>query len=168
LTALSGFGDRPRLSSGPQVRFGSYFVDFRAAELYKAGHRLRLQEQPFKVLTMLLERPGEIVTREELREQLWPADTFVDFNHGLNSAVARLREALYDSAEKPKYIDTVARRGYRFIGTVEKVALPTLRRRLGCLRRHPVRGRSPNRGRFQKSGPRENRGLGPRQSPQRL
>jgi DNA-binding winged helix-turn-helix (wHTH) protein len=97
-------------------------VDFRAAELYKAGHWLRLQEQPFKVLTMLLERPGEIVTREELREQLWPADTFVDFDHGLNSAMARLREALYGSAEQPKYIDTVARRGYRFIGTVEKVA----------------------------------------------
>jgi len=101
-------------------------VDFRAAELYKAGHRLRLQEQPFKILTMLLARPGEIVTREELREQLWSADTFVDFDHGLNSAVARLREALYDSAEKPKYIDTVARRGYRFIGTVEKVTFPAV------------------------------------------
>jgi TolB-like protein/DNA-binding winged helix-turn-helix (wHTH) protein len=108
------------------VRFGSFFVDFRAAELYKAGHRLRLQEQPFKILTMLLARPGEIVTREELREQLWSADTFVDFDHGLNSAVARLREALYDSAEKPKYIDTVARRGYRFIGTVEKVTFPVV------------------------------------------
>ncbi|HXO60259.1 MAG TPA: winged helix-turn-helix domain-containing protein [Candidatus Acidoferrales bacterium] len=106
-------------------------MDFRAAELYKAGHRLRLQEQPFKVLTMLLERPGEIVTREELREQLWPADTFVDFDHGLNSAVARLREALYDSAEKPKYIDTVARRGYRFIGTVEKVASADVASQIG-------------------------------------
>ncbi len=106
------------------VRFADFEVDLRAGELRKDGRKLRLQEQPFQILTMLLERPGDVVTREELREKLWPSDTFVDFDHGLNNAVNRLREALCDSAESPRYIETLPRRGYRFIAAVEVVALP--------------------------------------------
>lgn len=108
----------------PFVRFAQFEVRFRAGELRKDGRRIRLQEQPFQVLTMLLERPGDMVTRAELQQKLWPADTFVDFDHGLNSAVARLREALNDSAERPRYIETVARRGYRFIGQLEPIGSP--------------------------------------------
>lgn len=108
--------------TSPQLaRFALFEVDFRAGELRKEGRRIRLQEQPLQVLRMLLERPDELVTREELQQKLWPADTFVDFDHGLNSAVARLREALNDSAERPKYIETMARRGYRFIGKLEEI-----------------------------------------------
>ncbi len=106
------------------VRFASFAVDLRAGELTKEGRRIRLQEQPLQVLAMLLERPNEVITREELQLKLWPADTFVDFDHGLNSAVARLREALNDSAERPRYIETVARRGYRFIGKLEDAVPP--------------------------------------------
>ena len=97
------------------VRFGTFEVDLRAGELRRHGLRIRLQEQPFQVLTALLERPGEIVTREELRKKLWPADTFVDFDHGLNKAINKIREALSDSAENPRFVETVARRGYRFL-----------------------------------------------------
>jgi Tol biopolymer transport system component/DNA-binding winged helix-turn-helix (wHTH) protein len=100
------------------VCFGNFEVDLQAGELRKEGRRIRLQEQPFRILALLLRAPGQPVTREQLRQNLWPADTFVDFDHGLNSAVARLREALADSAEKPRYIETVAKRGYRFIGVV--------------------------------------------------
>jgi Tol biopolymer transport system component/DNA-binding winged helix-turn-helix (wHTH) protein len=103
----------------PSVRFAQFELDSRAGELRKDSHRIKLQEQPLQILAMLLEHPGEVVTREELHQKLWPADTFVDFDHGLNSAVARLREALNDSAQRPKYIETVARRGYRFIGELE-------------------------------------------------
>src|ERR1700756_3699991 len=114
-------GDRmpPPDSLRPSVRFAHFEVDFRAGELRKHGRRIRLQDQPLRVLAMLVERPGEVVTRDELRLQLWPADTFVDFDHGLNSAVARLRESLNDSAEQPRYVETVPRRGYRFIGAIE-------------------------------------------------
>lgn len=98
-----------------EVRFDAFEVDLRAGELRRQGRRLKLQEQPFRVLYLLLQRAGAVVTREELRQQLWPANTFVDFDHGLNSAVARLREALHDSADKPRFIETVAKRGYRFI-----------------------------------------------------
>jgi len=98
------------------LRFGAFDVDLDAGELRKQGLRLRLQEQPFQVLTALLERPGEVVTREELVRRLWPDGTFVDFDRGLNAAVTRLRQALSDSADAPKYVETVARRGYRFIG----------------------------------------------------
>src|SRR5215831_18370212 len=94
-----------------KVRFDIFEVDLRAAELLKEGRKVKLQEQPFRVLSLLLQRAGEVVTRDELRQELWPADTFVDFDHGLNSAVARLREALRDSAEKPRFIETVAKRG---------------------------------------------------------
>ncbi len=101
----------------PQVlRFGVFEVDARAGELRKGGVKLKLQEQPFQLLCMLVEHTGEVVTREELRARLWPADTFVDFDHGLNAAVKRLRDTLGDSAENPVFIETLARRGYRFIG----------------------------------------------------
>jgi DNA-binding winged helix-turn-helix (wHTH) protein/predicted Zn-dependent protease len=107
-----------------RTRFGAFEVDLNSGELYKLGIRLKLQEQPFQVLALLLERPGEVVTREELRQRLWPADTFVDFDTGLNSAIKKLRDALADSAEKPRYIETLPRRGYRFIAPVENGDLP--------------------------------------------
>jgi len=98
------------------IRFGTYEADVRSGELRKHGIRLRLQEQPFQVLCLLLERPGELVTREELRQRLWPADTFVDFDHGLNTAMNKLRDVLGDSAANPKFVETLAKRGYRFVG----------------------------------------------------
>jgi cholera toxin transcriptional activator len=102
------------------ARFGLFEVDLVSGELRKDGTRIRLQEQPFRVLAMLLERPGEMVTREEMRSQLWPEDTFVDFDHGLNTAVNKLREALGDAAANPRFVQTVARRGYRFIAPVQQ------------------------------------------------
>jgi DNA-binding winged helix-turn-helix (wHTH) protein len=101
------------------VRFSTFAVNLHTGELRKLRQKVKLQEQPFQVLAALLERPGELVTREELRNKLWPADTFVDFDHSLNAAVKRLREALGDSAETPTFIETLARRGYRFIGNIE-------------------------------------------------
>src|SRR5215467_6689072 len=101
-----------------RVHFGVFEVDLRAGELRKYGVRLRLQEQPFQVLAMLLERPGETVTREALRNRLWTAETFVDFDHGVNKAINRIRDALGDSATSPRFVETVARRGYRFIADV--------------------------------------------------
>jgi cholera toxin transcriptional activator len=105
--------------SGRVVRFGVFELDLAAGELRKSGARLRLQEQPFQVLALLLQRAGDVVTREELRQKLWPADTFVDFDHSLNTAVNKLREALGDSASSPRYIETLARRGYRFIAPLQ-------------------------------------------------
>lgn len=102
--------------------FGNFEADLDARELRKNGRRLRLQEQPFAVLVTLLERPGEVITREELRQRLWPADTFVDFDHSLNTAVNKLREVLGDSASSPRFIETLARRGYRFVGGVDSRA----------------------------------------------
>src|SRR5882724_1297828 len=108
------------LSELPRVlRFGLFEVDLRAHELRRSGVKLKLQEQPFEVLSLLLERPGEVVTREELRDRLWPADTFVDFDHSVNAAIKRLRDALGDSADNPHFVETLARRGYRFIAPVE-------------------------------------------------
>jgi DNA-binding winged helix-turn-helix (wHTH) protein len=101
------------------LRFGVFELDLRTGELRKHGLRVRLQEQPFQVLAMLLEHPGDVVTREELQKKLWPADTFVDFDHGLNKAINKLREALGDSAESPRFVETVARRGYRFLAEVK-------------------------------------------------
>jgi DNA-binding winged helix-turn-helix (wHTH) protein len=95
-------------------------VDLTEGALRKSGRKLRLQDQPFRLLVMLLEQPGETVTRERLKEALWSADTFVDFDHSLNAAVAKLRQALDDSADNPRFIATVARRGYRFIAPVEQ------------------------------------------------
>ena len=103
-----------------QIRFGPFRADLRTRELWKEGIRLKLAGQPFQVLEILLNNPGELVTRDELKERMWPGDTFVDFSHGLNAAVNKLREALSDSADDPKYIETLPRRGYRFIGQVEK------------------------------------------------
>ena len=100
------------------IRFSAYEVDFRKGEVRKHGFRIRLQDQPFHILQILLEHPGELVSREELQRQVWPADTFVDFEKGLNNAVKKLRDALGDSAEQPRFIETQARRGYRFVGSV--------------------------------------------------
>src|SRR5215469_13884294 len=100
------------------LSFGVFEVDLRAGELRKQGKRIKLQEQPLLVLKVLLERPGEIVTRDELRSQIWSADTFVDFDNSLNTAINKLREALGDSAERPRFIETVPRRGYRFLAPV--------------------------------------------------
>ena len=104
-------------NSGRIARFGVFELDLAAGELRKNGAKLRLQEQPFQVLALLLERAGDVVTRDELRQKLWPSDTFVDFDHSLNTAVNKLRETLGDSASSPRYIETLARRGYRFIPT---------------------------------------------------
>jgi len=101
------------------VRFGVFEIDLERRELRRSGLRVRLQDQPFQLLVALLERPGEIVTREHLRNKLWPADTFVDFDHSLNAAVKRLRDSLGDTADTPRLVETVARRGYRFVGSVE-------------------------------------------------
>src|SRR5262249_14721218 len=100
------------------LRFGTFEVDVRAGELRKQGKRIKLQEQPFHVLTVLLQRPGEVVTREELRNQNWPPDIFVDFDNSLNTAINKLREALGDSADNPRFIETLPRRGYRFLAPV--------------------------------------------------
>jgi TolB-like protein/DNA-binding winged helix-turn-helix (wHTH) protein/Flp pilus assembly protein TadD len=104
----------------PSLRFSfdEFEVDLRSGELWERGNRLRLQDQPFQVLRALLERRGEIVTRDELKQTLWPADTFVDFDDGLNTAVSKIRDVLGDSAEKPRYIETIPRRGYRFMGSL--------------------------------------------------
>ena len=104
-----------------RLRFGVFELDLRAGELRKHGLRVRLQEQPIQLLAMLLEHPGEVVTREELQKKLWPADTFVDFNHGLNKAISKIRESLSDPAESPRFVETVARRGYRFLAEVKVV-----------------------------------------------
>ena len=117
-------GPQPRI-----IRFATFEVDLQTRELRKSGLKLKLQGQPFEVLVMLLERPGELVGREQLRERLWPTDTFVDFDHGVNTAINRLREALGDSADNPRFIETLPRRGYRFIAPVElspRAAQPAL------------------------------------------
>jgi cholera toxin transcriptional activator len=101
------------------ARFGLFELDLSAGELRKSGVKLRLQGQPFQVLALLLERAGEVVTREELQQKLWPSDTFVDFDHSLNTAINKVREALSDSASSPRYVETLARRGYRFIAPVQ-------------------------------------------------
>jgi TolB-like protein/DNA-binding winged helix-turn-helix (wHTH) protein/Tfp pilus assembly protein PilF len=111
----------PEPSAPVRLRFGVFEADLRAGELLKHGVRVRLQEQPFQVLLMLLERPGETVTREELRNRLWRAGTFVDFDHGVNKAINRIRDVLGDSATSPRFVETVARRGYRFIADVAVV-----------------------------------------------
>lgn len=104
-----------------KVRFAAFEVDFRSCELFKHGIRIKVQDQPFQILTILLERPGELISREELRKRLWSGDTFVDFDAGLNAAIRRLRDALNDSADAPRYIETLPRHGYRFIAPIEIV-----------------------------------------------
>ena len=100
------------------VRFDVYALDLRAGELFKTGRKIKFQEQPFRILAMLLEHPGQLVTREELRQKLWPQDTFVDFDHSLNTAIKKLRRALGDDAGHPRFVETLPRRGYRFVGSV--------------------------------------------------
>ena len=109
-------------SSRRVLKFGVFEADLAAGELRKNGAKLRLQDQPFHVLALLLENPGQVVSREELRRKLWPADTFVDFDNGLNTAINKIREALGDSAENPKFVETLPRRGYRFLQTLEQKA----------------------------------------------
>src|ERR1035441_1788527 len=99
---------------GRRVRVGLFEVDLSSGEVHKSGRRVPLQEQPFRVLAMLLERPGEIITREELQASLWPADTFVSFDEGINTAIRKLRVVFGDSADNPRFIETIPRRGYRF------------------------------------------------------
>src|SRR5215469_14955752 len=115
---LHGPMAKPLRNSGC-LRFAEFTVDLLARELRKNGSRVRLQDQPFQVLALLMQRAGEVVTREELRQHLWPADTFVDFDNSLNAAIAKIREALADSPGDAKFIETVPRRGYRFIAPVE-------------------------------------------------
>src|SRR5258705_12373985 len=109
------YADLPATS----FRFGLFEVDSRTGELRKQGRRIKLRGRPFDILVLLLGRGGDVISRDELREQLWQADTFVDFDHGLNSAINRLREALGDSAENPRFIETLPKRGYRFIAPIE-------------------------------------------------
>jgi len=113
----------PRLARSENVvRFDVFEVDLRAEELYKAGRKIKLQVQPFHVLRILLERPGEVVTREEMQKRLWPADTFVDFDHSLNTAIKKLRQALSDDKKKPRFVETLPKRGYRFLVSVKRPA----------------------------------------------
>lgn len=105
-----------------KIRFGPFELNVRAGELRKHGVKIRLHQQPCRILTMLLNHPGEVVLREEIRQALWPEDTVVEFDRGINAAIQRLRDALNDSAESPKYVETVPRRGYRFLGNVERDA----------------------------------------------
>ncbi len=108
----------------PVLRFSDFEVDVQLRELRKAGARVRLQDQPFQILAMLLARPGEVVTRDEIRDRLWPEGTFVDFEHSVNAAIKRLRAALGDTAENPRFVETLHRRGYRFMGVIDQVAAP--------------------------------------------
>jgi TolB-like protein/DNA-binding winged helix-turn-helix (wHTH) protein/tetratricopeptide (TPR) repeat protein len=111
------------VSSPRLIRFGTFELDLHSGELHKQGRKIRLEGQPVQVLICLLENPGELVAREELRRKLWPADTFVNFEHGLNAAVKRLRQALDDSADSPRFVETLPRRGYRFIAPMQAVAV---------------------------------------------
>lgn len=109
------------LRSEGGLRFDAYHIDLRTGELRKHGRKIRLAGRPFQILALLLEQPGELLTRKELQQRLWSADTFVDFEHGVNAAIQTLRRALCDSHKKPRFIETLPRRGYRFIAAVEKV-----------------------------------------------
>jgi TolB-like protein/DNA-binding winged helix-turn-helix (wHTH) protein len=116
---LSAVGTMSTQVTGPEiVRFGDFALDLRSGEITRAGDRIHLPDQPFRLLVTLVRQPGTLVTRETLRHELWADDTFVDFEHSLNAAIKRLREALGDSATTPRFIETLPRRGYRFIGTV--------------------------------------------------
>src|SRR5262249_34221556 len=117
---------QPQSQPAHLVRFNSYEVNLRAGELYREGRKIRLQVQPFHVLAMLLEHPGQVVARKDLQKRLWPEDTFVDFDHSLNTAIKKLRQALNDDKKKPRFIETLPKRGYRFIGAVELLAKPSL------------------------------------------
>src|SRR5262245_11215654 len=120
----------PQHAPSRHVRFGDFELDLRTRELRKGRRRLKVPEQSIQILEVLLEQPGDLVSREQLRARLWPSDTFVDFEHGMNAAVRRLRAALNDSAEAPRFIETLPRRGYRFIGSV-RLELPSTARHEG-------------------------------------
>src|ERR1700680_2870827 len=107
----------------PRYRFGAFEADASTGELRRQGIRIKLNAQPFQVLLMLLERPGDLLTREEISRELWPDGTFVDYEDGVNSAVNRVREALGDPASNPRFVETLARRGYRFVAPVERITL---------------------------------------------
>ena len=126
---MLNFGHDVSVSATPSfrvIRFSTFELNLQTGELRQEGRKLKLQEQPFQVLAALLERPGEIVTREELRSKLWRSDTFVDFDHSLNAAIKRLRDALGESADSPEFIETLARRGYRFIAPVNGSAASSI------------------------------------------
>src|SRR5439155_13391045 len=110
---------QPSASPSIPIRFGPFEVDLAATELRKRGRKVPLQDQPFKVLALLVQRPGDLVSREELQRALWPSDTFGEFDEGLNKAVQKLRQALDDSSDNPRFIETLPRKGYRFIAAVE-------------------------------------------------
>src|SRR5665213_3313799 len=110
------------LRPAQRYRFGVFEADAATGELRRQGMRVKLNAQPFQMLVLLLERPGKLVTREEISRRLWPEDTFVDYEHGVNSAVNRIREALGDTAGSPRFVETLARRGYRFVAPVEAIA----------------------------------------------
>src|SRR5882724_2329307 len=109
------------MSSSTVIRFGPFEANVDSGELSRSGCKVRLQAQPFEILTMLLQRPGQVVTREEIRQKLWPADTFVDFDHSLGTAINKIRAALHDSAEQPQFIETLPKRGYRFIASIDPI-----------------------------------------------
>src|ERR1700679_505076 len=116
----------PQVQNGFRtVRFGAFEADLHAGEVRKSGSRVKLQEQPFKVLQILLERPGDLVTREELQTRIWPEESFGDFDHAVNVAVGKLRMALGESADTPSFMETVPRRGYRFVASLEGAAVET-------------------------------------------
>lgn len=104
------------------VRFDVFEVDLRSGELRKNSRKIKLQQRPFQILAVLLEQPGEVVTREELRKRLWSPDTFVDFDHSMNTAIKKVRQALGDDAHRPRFVETLPQRGYRFVGTVKEIA----------------------------------------------
>jgi len=133
-----------RAVEAPVVRFGVFEVDLRNGELRKGGVLVKLQQQPFKVLALLVSRPGDIVTREELRGQIWGGDTFVDFDQGLNFCIKQIRVALGDQADTPRYVETLPRRGYRFIAPLERRE-PTGSEAPWRIRRGSSRGRQSRR-----------------------
>jgi DNA-binding winged helix-turn-helix (wHTH) protein len=106
------------------ILFGPFTAHLDSGELRRDGHKIRLQAQPFNLLVMLLERPGEVVSRDQIREKLWPADTFVDFDHSLGTAINKIRSALNDSAETPRFVETLPKRGYRFVADVRQAPTP--------------------------------------------
>src|SRR5271163_3164902 len=116
-------GDRQFHGANGTIRFGTFEADLRSGEVRKSGSRIKLQEQPFKVLQILLEHSGDLVTREELQARIWPKESFGDFDHAVNVAIGKLRTALGDSPDNPLFIETVPRRGYRFVGKLESPAL---------------------------------------------
>ncbi len=128
-------------TASTKFRVGPFTIDVAGRDLRKAGSKIALQEKPFQLLAILLEKPGEIVTREEISQRLWSADTFVDFEHNINTAVGKLREALEDDPERPRFIETLARRGYRWIARVSEIADGKFRERLFVLPFQNLSGR---------------------------